>query len=209
MSDFYKHVTQIAAEDVTGVMSADGDANYGGSWKRRGGVGAFMMLARKWDRIERRAQQYKGDLVKAAAEDTRTEGLIDDVRDLRRYCLLVVSEVLRVDAGRQRVAVQDLGAGTVGVLVDETYRLGHLKHLGSAAGLLVDAAADLPEDAWLVIADLWASVEGLCSPVSRNRDGWRSIFDGDRLPVIRLGGALLAFEAGLRSKGVQHGSVRG
>ncbi len=28
------------------------EATYRGSWKRRGGVGAFMMLARKWDRLE-------------------------------------------------------------------------------------------------------------------------------------------------------------
>ena len=35
---------------------------YGDSWKRRGGVGAFMMLARKWDRIENQASKLNYDI---------------------------------------------------------------------------------------------------------------------------------------------------
>jgi hypothetical protein len=54
-----------------------------------GGIGAFMMLARKWDRIENQAQVYGWDIFDAMTSDKRPEGIIDDIRDLRRYLLLV------------------------------------------------------------------------------------------------------------------------
>lgn len=64
---------------------------YGDSWKRRGGVGAFMMLARKWDRIENQAKA-KGYDVFEACRDT---DMMDDIRDLRCYLLLVEHEVTK------------------------------------------------------------------------------------------------------------------
>lgn len=66
------------------------DADYGGSWHRRGGQGAFMMLARKWDRIEKAFNNY-GGLKAALSADARAEGIIDDINDLRCYLLLVLS----------------------------------------------------------------------------------------------------------------------
>jgi hypothetical protein len=102
---------QIVKADVEGLKKAQ--QSYGDSWKRRGGVGAFMMLARKWDRLEEalkpgeHAQQGSArivrntteacapyDIFRAAEIDKRAEGLIDDIRDLRRYLLLVESEVI-------------------------------------------------------------------------------------------------------------------
>ena len=38
------------------------EQHYAGSWQKRGGPGAFMMLARKWDRIESQAQGANYDL---------------------------------------------------------------------------------------------------------------------------------------------------
>jgi hypothetical protein len=72
-----------------------------------------MMLARKWDRIEKALDptSVAGDLREApiagstnfpvpaydifagAQADERPEGLIDDIRDLRRYLLLVEAEL--------------------------------------------------------------------------------------------------------------------
>lgn len=90
---FLEQLDPIATEDTAGLKTAY--RSYGPSWKRRGGVGAFMMLARKWDRLEERLK--KGDLnydiFRGIAEDTRGEGLIDDVRDLRRYLMLVEAEM--------------------------------------------------------------------------------------------------------------------
>ena len=71
------------------------DAEYGSSWKKRGGVGAFMMLARKFDRLENAVQREHYDIFSAISEDERPEGILDDIRDLRRYLLLVEDETTR------------------------------------------------------------------------------------------------------------------
>lgn len=93
----------IAETDLE-VLAAK-EATYHGSWKRRGGVGAFMMLARKWDRLE--------SLVERAGESTEMHArpwdvfvaidadpsgqdgsALAEVRDLRRYLLLVEAEMV-------------------------------------------------------------------------------------------------------------------
>jgi hypothetical protein len=64
---------------------------YADSWKIRGGVGAFMMLARKWDRIENTTELEAYDLFHVMMEDRNT--IIDDVDDLIGYLLLCREEV--------------------------------------------------------------------------------------------------------------------
>lgn len=103
------HLKQVALADVEGLERAE--RQYGSSWKRRGGVGAFMMLARKWDRLETALQPHPEDaarangstagdrvapwdILEAIRVDGRAEGIIDDIRDLRRYLLLVESEAV-------------------------------------------------------------------------------------------------------------------
>lgn len=109
------HLEAIAREDVEGIRKAE--QQYGSSWKRRGGVGAYMMLCRKFDRLEQQlsrpmikpsaalkpaAEVLKDepdaivapyDIFRHAAADTRSEGIIDDIRDLRRYLMLVEAEL--------------------------------------------------------------------------------------------------------------------
>jgi hypothetical protein len=92
------------------------EATYRGSWKRRGGVGAFMMLARKWDRLEgilSKVGKFGGGDQDAPAFDifrwiererhfetqyNRRDGedgtVLAEVRDLRRYLLLVEAEMV-------------------------------------------------------------------------------------------------------------------
>jgi len=86
----------ICEADVTvlGIKNRE----YGGSWKKRGGTGAFMMLARKWDRLEEQVRKLQWDVFTAALNDSRKEGVIDDIGDLRRYLLLVESEVMNLRA---------------------------------------------------------------------------------------------------------------
>lgn len=89
-----KHMSflhDVLMSDEQGLIKAE--ASYGSSWKMRGGVGAFMMLARKWDRLEKRTAQHQYDIFAAIHDDTRREGVIDDVRDLRRYLTLVECEM--------------------------------------------------------------------------------------------------------------------
>lgn len=84
----------ITDEDVRVLVEKDKD--YGSSWKKRGGSGAFFMLARKWDRLENQVQQHNFDIFAAINKDRREEGILDDIRDLRRYLELVESEVVAV-----------------------------------------------------------------------------------------------------------------
>lgn len=84
-------LANIAQQDVNVIDKKN--AEYGESWKRRGGVGAFMMLARKWDRLEVAAQRAGWDIFTAATGDAREEGILDDIGDLRRYLLLVEGHI--------------------------------------------------------------------------------------------------------------------
>jgi len=66
------------------------EQQYCGSWMKRGGVGAFMMLARKWDRIEVDSENHKYDILAAIRETAhKPDGLLDDIDDLIGYLLLV------------------------------------------------------------------------------------------------------------------------
>lgn len=110
-NEFLSHLSDVSREDVYGLTEAQ--KQYGNSWKKRGGIGAFMMLARKWDRLEQRVgalpnfgldprlpehqsnDQNVGDrfdILQHLMADDRAEGLIDDIRDLRRYLMLIEAE---------------------------------------------------------------------------------------------------------------------
>jgi hypothetical protein len=60
-SDF-NFIDLLANSDVTALEEAQ--KSYGDSWRSRGGVGAFMMLARKWDRIENQVSSDNYDIFK-------------------------------------------------------------------------------------------------------------------------------------------------
>lgn len=68
------------------------DQEYNASWLTRGGVGAFMMLARKWDRLEPMVAKHGYDIFTMLDEHPDR---IDDVEDLCRYLVLVRCEHLR------------------------------------------------------------------------------------------------------------------
>ena len=85
----------IVEQDVDELVEAE--KSYGNSWRKRGGVGAFMMLARKWDRIENQVRCTNFDIFSAIRNDTRPEGIMDDIHDLRRYLILVEQYATRSD----------------------------------------------------------------------------------------------------------------
>ena len=84
------------------VKLEEAEQSYGDSWKQRGGVGAFMMLARKWDRLEKQVTEQGYDIFQAIAYDSREEGVLDDIRDLRRYLFLVEAEVCIGKNGKRK-----------------------------------------------------------------------------------------------------------
>ena len=88
----WENMKDVAQNDLEALKRAE--TSYGDSWKRRGGVGAFMMLARKFDRIENQSRGENWDIFKAGIEYSGEDGLLDDIRDLRRYLLLVEQQIL-------------------------------------------------------------------------------------------------------------------
>lgn len=98
---------KIAKTDVETLMQKG--KTYGNSWKKRGGVDSYMMLCRKWDRIEEQVSKAGYNILEAlVAEGDVRDGLLDDVRDLRCYLLLVEEEVqrrLRAAQGAKRPAL--------------------------------------------------------------------------------------------------------
>ena len=97
-----KFLSSIAAGDVATLLIKD--KSYGGSWKKRGGVGAFMMLARKWDRTETQTERSGYDIFEAVSQsysaalengEPVAESLIGDIRDLRCYLMLVEDHLIQ------------------------------------------------------------------------------------------------------------------
>jgi len=91
-----QYLSDIANNDVEHLLEKE--RTYKGSWKKRGGVGAFMMLARKWDRLENILGDdgvLKYDIFAAIENDLSGEDgtVLAEVRDLRRYLLLVEAEM--------------------------------------------------------------------------------------------------------------------
>ena len=87
MESKWIEIRDIAQNDIRSLIESE--KSYGDSWKRRGGTGAFMMLARKFDRIEQQSEKCNYDVFTAGSTFTGEEGLLDDIGDLRRYLLLV------------------------------------------------------------------------------------------------------------------------
>jgi len=88
-----EEVEELGCWDAEALSHAQ--ESYGDSWKKRGGVGAFMMLARKWDRIENQTKKHNYDIFEAILSNPSNEGIIDDIWDLRRYLFLVEAEIRR------------------------------------------------------------------------------------------------------------------
>lgn len=110
---YREHLQGIAQADVTRLLKKD--AEYGASWKKRAGPGAYMNVARKMDRVETMvsaSRNYDGRLAEKPGHqvmagkydvfahiegDVQTgtdEGLLDSIRDLRGYLLLVEADLV-------------------------------------------------------------------------------------------------------------------
>lgn len=91
---YLAHLLNVFVRDAEQVLLKD--KTYKGSWLKRGGVGAFMMLARKWDRLEGAMEANGYDILSALAKESPTarDGLLDDVQDLRRYLALVEAQLM-------------------------------------------------------------------------------------------------------------------
>lgn len=102
---YHRYLDVIAEEDVRFLKVKD--TSYGGSWAQRGGVGAFMMWARKWDRLENMCRTFSSayDIFKlVASQQGDADGTaIAEIRDLRRY--LLITEAYLVHYGHVHIEV--------------------------------------------------------------------------------------------------------
>lgn len=86
----------------------DKEVSYRGSWQKRGGIGAFMMLARKadrlipiieaikenWESIEAHAKEHNYDIFKVwEACQLQCDSELNDIHDLWGYLTLVITEM--------------------------------------------------------------------------------------------------------------------
>lgn len=102
--DHMPYLWHVAAKDISTLRAKE--ETYQGSWKRRGGVGVFMMMARKWDRLESMLGKGRtfGNGKNAGAYDLFgfVEGdpsgkdgtVIAELRDLRCYLMLAEAELI-------------------------------------------------------------------------------------------------------------------
>jgi|TARA_R100000081_G_C4803653_1_gene165916 hypothetical protein len=95
-----KDLFNLVEDDVRELVEAE--KSYGDSWRKRGGVGAFMMLARKWDRIENQCIKDGYDIFDTISKDPTDTGILDDIRDLRRYLILVENFMTKIHTIEKR-----------------------------------------------------------------------------------------------------------
>jgi hypothetical protein len=94
-SKIYREITPIAQKDIRVLEKKN--LTYNDSWKQRGGIGAFMMAARKWDRLENIAETSGYNIFDAELmEDGSDDGMLAQIQDLRRYLFLIEMEIQRL-----------------------------------------------------------------------------------------------------------------
>ncbi len=91
MMDHMRFIEYVTQEDIKELQRKE--TTYGGSWKKRGGIGAAMMILRKVDRLENLLYRKQYDIF-----DTEMSGadgtMLAEIRDLRRYLILVEAELM-------------------------------------------------------------------------------------------------------------------
>lgn len=120
---YLDNLVVVAADDVA-VLRAK-EATYRGSWKKRGGIGAYMMLVRNFDRLEGMLSPkipaerggYSYDVFAAIAADTsgRDGTVLACVRDARRYLMLVEAEMMQLGVVRPEMLPPGPPVATVGL----------------------------------------------------------------------------------------------
>ncbi len=92
------HRLNFITEELVKFVN-DKDIQYGSSWRKRGGAGAFMVMARKWDRIEQACKTQhpaKYDIFDVFEADNRRETILDDCLDLVGYLLNLVEHMVEI-----------------------------------------------------------------------------------------------------------------
>jgi len=88
------YLERVMKEDLTTICHKEN--TYRGSWKKRGGIGAFFVAFRKVDRLEHIVAQHGYDIFTALDEDpSGADGsALAELRDLRCYLTLIEAEII-------------------------------------------------------------------------------------------------------------------
>lgn len=86
-TDFIREIALDIAETLIKK-----DEEYGGSWLKRGGVGAYMMKVRKSDRLEEQVKRKGYDIFAALNSSSGSESLKDTLLDDAGYAILILAE---------------------------------------------------------------------------------------------------------------------
>ena len=102
-ADMERYIRQIcrlnAITEELVKFVGEKDLHYGSSWRKRGGAGAFFVIARKWDRIEKACETLesaKYDIFNVFETDDRRETILDDCLDLVGYLLILVEHMIEI-----------------------------------------------------------------------------------------------------------------
>ena len=150
-------IEDLANKDISKLRHAE--QSYGHSWISRGLRGAYFVMVRKIDRFENQMRQVNFDLPTALEAFPGKDGILDDIRDLRQYLLLIEAEIIaqgEMLGTVARSAFQHRGVEPDGAdrwlcsMCNETFSMPHDtspgKHecpaLGAATAGYVDQAQD-------------------------------------------------------------------
>lgn len=169
-------ILDLTDRDVSKLVEAE--KSYGHSWISRGLRGAYFVMVRKIDRFENQMRQANFDLPAALRMFPGKDGILDDIRDLRQYLLLIEAEIiaqaatLPSDAARdtfEHRGVEPSGddrwfCGMCTGVFSLPHGVSPSKHecpaLGASAGArYIDQARDTPEE--------WTPPEAPIPPASR------------------------------------------
>lgn len=130
-TDFGKMQT---LQDETLTLCQKKDSEYGASWCRRGGVGAFFTIWRKADRLEEQLKKVDFNIFDVSDDPNSTESLDETIRDFANYLYLALEKRKAI---RERDAMIKRRANEAGV------------DLSPEEPLLVRAAgASIPPETW-------------------------------------------------------------
>ena len=104
MVSYMKEVTNTLAEIK--IMVDAGYKKYGESCLKRGYLGLYMMLARKWDRIELVMERSNYSLQNALSCNPPPDGLLDDINDLIVYLVILRSEISAKNLQHKKVVLR-------------------------------------------------------------------------------------------------------
>lgn len=129
---YRSYIAKVASDDAAEVLRKD--LEYGASWKQRGGVGAFMSMVRKIDRLQAQVNTRTGwDIFAHMLRQPGPggEGVRETISDLRRYLMLFEAEIRAMEAS---------AAAVEGALIKSIVEIG----VETAKAHLADLAEDGP-----------------------------------------------------------------